>query len=53
MLDSLARIVFRRRRRVLIGAVLLVVVAGAIGGPVAGLVDTGEDDCIARPRRRT
>jgi uncharacterized membrane protein YdfJ with MMPL/SSD domain len=43
MLDSLARLVFRRRRRVLIGAVLLVFVAGAIGGPVAGLLDSDDD----------
>jgi uncharacterized membrane protein YdfJ with MMPL/SSD domain len=43
MLNSLARLVFRRRRRVLIGAVLLVFVAGAIGGPVAGLLDSDDD----------
>ena len=43
MLDSLARLVFRRRRRFLVGAVLLVFVAGAIGGPVAGLLDSDDD----------
>jgi uncharacterized membrane protein YdfJ with MMPL/SSD domain len=43
MLDSLARLVFRRRRRFLIGAVLLVFVAGAVGGPVAGLLDSDDD----------
>ena len=43
MLDSLARLMFRRRRRVLVGAVLLVLVAGAVGGPVAGLLDSDDD----------
>src|SRR5215217_5517356 len=43
MLDSLARLMFRRRRGVLAGAVLLVVVAGAIGGPIAGLLDSDDD----------
>jgi uncharacterized membrane protein YdfJ with MMPL/SSD domain len=43
MLDSLARLVFRRRRRFLIGAVVLVFVAGAVGGPVAGLLDSDDD----------
>jgi RND superfamily putative drug exporter len=43
MLASLARLMFRRRRRVLIGTVLLVVIAGAIGGPVAGLLDSDDD----------
>src|SRR5688572_27312946 len=43
MLSRLARLLFRRRRRVLIGAVLLVFVAGAVGGPVAGLLDSDDD----------
>jgi uncharacterized membrane protein YdfJ with MMPL/SSD domain len=43
MLSALARLLFRRRRRVLIGAVLLVFVAGAVGGPVAGLLESDDD----------
>src|SRR5918998_617116 len=43
MLSRLARLLHRRRRRVLIGAVLLVFVAGAFGGPVAGLLDSDDD----------
>jgi uncharacterized membrane protein YdfJ with MMPL/SSD domain len=43
MLASLARLMFRRRRRVLVGAVLLVIVAGAVGGPVAGMLDSDDD----------
>jgi uncharacterized membrane protein YdfJ with MMPL/SSD domain len=43
MLDSLARLMFRRRRRVLVGAVLFVVLAGAVGGPLAGLLDSDDD----------
>src|SRR5918998_6098262 len=43
MLSRLARLLHRRRRRVLIGAVLLVFVAGAVGGPVAGLLDSDDD----------
>ena len=43
MLDSLAHLVFRRRRRFLAGAVLLVIFAGAVGGPVAGLLDSDDD----------
>jgi uncharacterized membrane protein YdfJ with MMPL/SSD domain len=43
MLDSLARLMFRRRRRVLVGAVLFVVLAGAVGGPIAGLLDSDDD----------
>jgi uncharacterized membrane protein YdfJ with MMPL/SSD domain len=43
MLDSLARLMFRRRRRVLVGAILFVVLAGAVGGPVAGLLDSDDD----------
>jgi RND superfamily putative drug exporter len=43
VLGSLARLLHRRRRRVLAGAVALVVVAGAVGGPVAGLLDSDDD----------
>jgi uncharacterized membrane protein YdfJ with MMPL/SSD domain len=43
MLSRLANLLYRRRRRVLIGAVVLVVVAGAVGGPVAGLLDSDND----------
>jgi len=43
MLDSLARLMFRRRRRVLVGALLFVALAGAVGGPVAGLLDSDDD----------
>src|SRR5215210_5575425 len=43
MLSRLARLLFRRRRRVLVGAVLLVLVGGVVGGPVAGLLDSDDD----------
>jgi RND superfamily putative drug exporter len=43
LLASLARLMFHRRRRVLLGAVLLVLVGGAVGGPVAGLLDSDDD----------
>src|SRR5918999_3992489 len=43
MLSTLARLIHRRRRRFLVGAFLLVIVAGAIGGPVAGLLDSDDD----------
>jgi uncharacterized membrane protein YdfJ with MMPL/SSD domain len=43
MLDSLARLMYRRRRRVLVGAVLFVILGGAVGGPVAGLLDSDDD----------
>ena len=43
MLASLARLMYRRRRRVLVGAALFVVLAGAVGGPVAGLLDSDND----------
>src|SRR5687768_944902 len=43
MLSRLARLLYRRRRRFLIGAILLVFVAGAVGGPVAGLLDSDDD----------
>ena len=42
-LDSLARLIHRRRRRVLVAAVLFVALAGSIGGPVAGLLDSDDD----------
>ena len=43
MLDGLARFLHRRRRPVLVAAVALVFAAGAFGGPVVGLLDTGND----------
>jgi hypothetical protein len=43
MLDRLARGLDRRRRAVLIASVVLVFAAGAFGGPVVGLLDTGDD----------
>ena len=43
MLDRLARLLYRRRRAVLAGAVLLVLIAGAVGGPVAGLLKSDDD----------
>src|SRR3954468_16343247 len=42
-LDRLARLMHRRRRAVLAGAVVLIFLAGAFGGPVVGLLDTGND----------
>jgi RND superfamily putative drug exporter len=42
-MEALARFIDRRRRLVLAGAVVLVVVAGAFGGPVVGLLDSGDD----------
>jgi RND superfamily putative drug exporter len=42
-MKALARFIDRRRRLVLAGAVVLVVVAGAFGGPVVGLLDSGDD----------
>ena len=43
MLDRLARFLHRRRRPVLAGAFVLVIVAGVIGGPVAGLLQSDDD----------
>jgi RND superfamily putative drug exporter len=39
----LADVLFRRRRAVLVASVVLVFFAGAYGGPVVGLLDTGDD----------
>jgi RND superfamily putative drug exporter len=44
MFDALARFTTARRRLVLILAVVFVAVAGMVGGPVAGLLDTGAED---------
>jgi hypothetical protein len=43
MLDRLARLILRRRRRVLWGSLAVVLVAGAVGGPVFGLLDNEGD----------
>src|SRR5829696_8771469 len=43
MLDRLARLVFRRRRRFLWGSLAVVLIAGALGGPVFGLLDNDGD----------
>ena len=43
MLDALARFIDRRRRAVLAGAVALIAVAGVLGGPVVGLLDSDDD----------
>ena len=43
MLERLARLIDRRRRAVLLVAVLGVFAAGAYGGPVVGLLDVGDD----------
>src|SRR5436190_10472734 len=43
MLDRLARFLDRRRRPVLIGFAVLVVLAGAYGGKVVSLLDVGDD----------
>ena len=50
MLASLARLMFRRRRRVLVGAVLPAIFAGAIGGPVAGLLTPRTTSTRPAPR---
>lgn len=43
MLDRLARFLSRRRRLVLVASVVFVIFAGAIGGPVFGLLDSDGD----------
>ena len=43
MLVALARLLERRRRPFLVGAAVLVFAAGAYGGPVVGLLETGDD----------
>ncbi|MGZ8649788.1 MAG: hypothetical protein ACXW08_14355, partial [Solirubrobacteraceae bacterium] len=43
MLDSLARLLYRRRRSALWGSLAVVLVAGFFGGPVFGLLDAGDD----------
>jgi uncharacterized membrane protein YdfJ with MMPL/SSD domain len=43
MLDRLAAFIHRRRRRVLWGSLVIVLVAGFFGGPVFGLLDSGDD----------
>src|SRR5688500_3349943 len=43
MLDALARFLDRRRRPVLVAAVVLVFGGAAFGGPIVGLLDTGDD----------
>ena len=43
MLGALGRLVDRRRRAVLVASVVVLFAAGAYGGPVAGLLDTGDD----------
>ena len=43
MLDRLARLIHRRRRRFLWGSLVVVLVAGFFGGPVFGLLDSGDD----------
>ena len=43
MLDRLAVFIHRRRRRVLWASLVVVLAAGFFGGPVFGLLDTGDD----------
>jgi uncharacterized membrane protein YdfJ with MMPL/SSD domain len=43
VLDRLARLLDRRRRVVLVASVVVVFAAGAFGGPVVGLLETGDD----------
>jgi len=43
MLDALARFIHRRRRRVLLGALAFIVVAGVFGAPVVGLLESEDD----------
>ena len=43
MLDRLAVLIARRRRRFLWGSLVVVLAAGFFGGPVFGLLDSGDD----------
>jgi uncharacterized membrane protein YdfJ with MMPL/SSD domain len=43
MLAALATFLYRRRRATLVGAVIAISLAGAFGGPVAGLLDASDD----------
>ena len=43
MLDRLAVLIHRRRRRFLWGSLVVVLVTGFFGGPVFGLLDSGDD----------
>jgi RND superfamily putative drug exporter len=43
MLATLAQLLFRRRRAVLAGMVVLIAFGGAFGGPVAGLLNASDD----------
>jgi uncharacterized membrane protein YdfJ with MMPL/SSD domain len=43
MLDRLAVLIYRRRRRFLWGSLAVVLAAGALGGPVFGLLDSDGD----------
>jgi putative drug exporter of the RND superfamily len=43
MLDALARFIVRSRRAILVGTVVLFAVAGALGGPLPGLLDSDDD----------
>jgi RND superfamily putative drug exporter len=43
MLDRLAALIYRRRRRFLWGSLVVVLVAGFFGGPVFGLLDSNGD----------
>jgi RND superfamily putative drug exporter len=43
MLDRLAVLIHRRRRRFLWGSLVVVLAAGFFGGPVFGLLDSGDD----------
>ena len=43
MLDRLALLIHRRRRRFLWGSLVVVLAAGFFGGPVFGLLDSGDD----------
>ena len=43
MLDRLGAFIYRRRRAVLWGSLAVVLAAGVFGGPVFGLLDSGDD----------